>query len=101
MAHLNLWGVIPKLLADLSRKTGINIITNVGWYAADNGRHLPREIKDMSAEEIALIWIGSKNGIGNTGIKPGVISIAIDSIGLSENDKIGCCSLYYPSGNRV
>ncbi|MEK7720554.1 MAG: phosphotriesterase [Bacteroidota bacterium] len=78
----------PKLLADLSRKTGINIITNVGWYAADNGRHLPREIKDMSAEEIALIWIGeAKNGIGNTGIKPGVISIAIDSIGLSENDK--------------
>jgi phosphotriesterase-related protein len=42
----------------------------------------------MSAEEIALIWIGeAKNGIGNTGIKPGVISIAIDSIGLSENDK--------------
>lgn len=78
----------PQLLADLSRKTGINIITNVGWYAADNGRHLPREIKDMSAEEIALIWIGeAKNGIGNTGIKPGVISIAIDSVALSENDK--------------
>jgi len=78
----------PQLLADLSRKTGINIITNVGWYAADNGRHLPREIKEMSAEEIALIWIGeAKNGIGNTGIKPGVISIAIDSVALSENDK--------------
>jgi len=78
----------PQLLADLSRKTGINIITNVGWYAADNGRHLPREIKDMSAEEIALIWIGEvKNGIGNTGIKPGFISIAIDSVALSENDK--------------
>ncbi len=78
----------PKLLAELSRKTGIFIITNVGWYAVDKGCHLPREIKDMSAEEIALIWIGeAKNGIGNTGIKPGVISLAIDSVGLTENDK--------------
>ncbi|MEI7828683.1 MAG: hypothetical protein WCI31_02870 [Prolixibacteraceae bacterium] len=78
----------PKLLAELSRKTGINIITNTGWYAADNERHLPKEIKDMTAEEIALIWISeAENGIGNTGIKPGVINIGISSAALSENDK--------------
>ena len=78
----------PQLLAELSRKTGINIVTNTGWYAADNERHLPREIKEMSAEEIALIWIGeAKNGIGNTGIKPGVINIAMSGIKLSDNDK--------------
>ena len=78
----------PLLLAELSRKTGINIITNTGWYAADNERHLPKEIKELSAEEIALIWIGeAKNGIGNTGIKPGVINIAISGSKLSDNDK--------------
>jgi phosphotriesterase-related protein len=78
----------PKLLAELSKKTGINFITNTGWYAADSERHLPREIKDMSAEEIALIWIGeAQNGIGNTGIKPGVINIGISGAALSENDK--------------
>jgi len=78
----------PLLLAELSRKTGINIITNTGWYAADNNIHLPHEIKDMSAEEIAEIWIGeAKNGIGNTGIKPGVINIAISGSKLSDNDK--------------
>lgn len=78
----------PLLLAELSRKSGINIVTGTGWYAADNDRHLPREIKEMSPEEISLIWIGeAKKGIGNTGIKPGIISIAISGSILSENDK--------------
>ncbi len=78
----------PKLLAELSKETGINIITNTGWYAADNERHLPREIKEMSAEEIALLWIAeAENGIGNTGIKPGVINIGISGASLTENDK--------------
>ena len=77
----------PLLLAEISRKTGINIITNTGWYAADNERHLPKEIKDMTAEEISLIWINeAKNGIGNSGIKPGVISIGISGTLLTEND---------------
>ena len=78
----------PQLLAELSRKTGINILTNTGWYGADNQRHLPNEIKNMSAEEIAEIWIGeAKNGIGNTGIKPGFIKIAINDFDFSETDK--------------
>jgi phosphotriesterase-related protein len=78
----------PQLLAEMSRKTGINIITGTGWYATDNEKHLPKEIKDMSAEEIALIWIGeAKNGIGNTGIKPGVINIGISNSILTDNDK--------------
>lgn len=78
----------PQLLAELSRKTGINILTNTGWYAADNNRHIPKEITNMSPEEIAAIWIDeAKNGIGNTGIKPGFIKIGISNIELSETDK--------------
>ena len=78
----------PQLLAELSRRTGINILTNTGWYAADNERHLPKEIKDLSAEQIAAIWIEeAKNGIGNTGIKPGFIKIGINNNILSEIDK--------------
>jgi len=78
----------PQLLAELSRKTGIYILTNTGWYAADNERHLPKEIKDMSPEQIAAVWIDeAKNGIGNTGIKPGFIKIGINNIELSETDK--------------
>lgn len=78
----------PQLLAELSRKTGINILTNTGWYASDDERHLPKEFKDMSPEEIAAVWIDeAKNGIGNTGIKPGFIKIGLNKIKLSETDK--------------
>lgn len=78
----------PQLLAELSRKTGINILTNTGWYASDDEIHLPKEIKNMSAEEIAAVWIDeAKNGIGNTGIKPGFIKIGLNKINLSETDK--------------
>ena len=78
----------PQLLAALSRKTGINILTNTGWYSADHERHVPHEINNMSAEEIADIWIGeAKNGIGNTGIKPGFIKIGINDFELTEIDK--------------
>ncbi len=78
----------PQLLADLSRRTGINILTGTGWFSVDGGKHLPKEINDLTAEEIAQIWIGeAKSGIGNTGIKPGFINIALDKSELTENDK--------------
>ena len=78
----------PLLLAELSRRTGINILTGTGWYSVDGGKHLPKEINDLTAEEIAQIWIGeAKSGIGNTGIKPGFINIALDKSELTENDK--------------
>ena len=48
----------PLLLAELSRRTGINILTGTGWYSVDGGKHLPKEINDLTAEEIAQIWIG-------------------------------------------
>ncbi len=81
-------GKDPQLLAELSRKSGINILTNTGWYAADNKKHLPHEINDLSAEQIAEIWIAeAKNGIGNTGIKPGFIKIGINDFNFSETDK--------------
>jgi len=96
----------PQLLADLSRKTGMNIITNTGWYATDDEKHLPKEIKDMSAEEIAAVWIGeAKDGIGNTGIKPGYIKIGINNIKkLSETDKklvVAACLTHLETGLTI
>lgn len=42
----------------------------------------------MSPEEIAQIWIEeAKNGIGNTGIKPGFIKIGVNDSDFSETDK--------------
>ena len=75
----------PELLKELSEKTGINIITNTGWYATGN-KFLPKEAYDLSAEEIAALWIDeAKNGIGDTGIKPGFIKIGVN-IPMTEMD---------------
>ncbi|WP_153640108.1 phosphotriesterase [Prolixibacter sp. NT017] len=69
----------PELLKELSEKTGMNFITNTGWYAAGNYKYLPQEAFDLSAEEIAARWIDeAKNGIGDTGIKPGFIKIGVN-----------------------
>ena len=91
----------PKLLADLSRKTGINIITNVGWYAADNGRHLPREIKDMSAEEIALF--GSAKTVLAIRGSNWRYQYAIDGIGLSKMIKLvaAACITHLETGLTI
>lgn len=78
----------PQLLAELSHQSKINILTNVGWYAADKEKHLPKEIKNISPEKIAQMWIKeAKNGIGNTRIKPGFIKIGVNNVDLSENDQ--------------
>ncbi|HZK95334.1 MAG TPA: phosphotriesterase [Prolixibacteraceae bacterium] len=98
-------GKDSQLLAELSRKTGIKILTNTGWYAADKYKHPPHEINDMSAEEIAAIWIEeAKNGIGNTGIKPGFIKIGINDFELTEVDKklvAAACLIHLETGLTI
>jgi predicted metal-dependent phosphotriesterase family hydrolase len=74
-------GCDPELLAQLSRKPEINIFTNTGCHASDDERQLSKEFKDMSAEDIAAVWIvEAKNGIRNTSIKPGIIKPCFVSI---------------------
>ncbi len=78
----------PLLLKELSEKTGLKILTNTGWYAANNGKQLPHEVTEMSAEELAALWTDeAKNGIANSGVKPGFIKIAINDIQLSDTVK--------------
>ncbi len=78
----------PLMLFMLSQKSKINILTNTGWYAADKERHLPRMMDDMTSADIARLWIDeAKNGIGNSGIRPGFIKIGINNVLLSEKDK--------------
>lgn len=78
----------PQMLALLSEKSGIRILTNTGWYAADKERHLPADFDALTAEEISRHWIGeARNGIGNTGIRPGFIKIGINNKVLSARDR--------------
>ena len=72
----NYLGRDPEVLAELSRRTGVRIITNTGWY---RGKWLPERVDTMTPEAIAAEWIAeARDGIDGTGIRPGFIKTAVD-----------------------
>lgn len=74
----------PLILKSLSDSTGLNIITNTGYYGANNNKYIPAFAFNESAEQLAQRWMGEwEQGIGNTGIKPGFIKTAVNSDSLS------------------
>ena len=74
-----------QLLQRLSKATGLNIITNTGYYGARNGKFLPPHVDTETSELIAERWIKEwKNGIDGTGIKPGFIKSGVDSAPLTS-----------------
>ncbi|WP_423127379.1 phosphotriesterase family protein [Gaoshiqia sp. Z1-71] len=74
-----------NLLKRLSEETGIQILTNTGFYGAQNNRFIPSHILLMSPEAIARFWIAEfEQGIEGSGIKPGFIKIGVDRKPLSE-----------------
>lgn len=79
-----------KLLERLSRASGLNIITNTGYYGARDHQFLPAHVATETPEQLAARWIGEfERGINGTGIKPGFIKIGVDAGPLSElNRKI-------------
>lgn len=73
-----------KVLKNLSEATGLNIITNTGYYAAVNEKYLPEHVYKETALQLAKRWINEwDNGIEGTGIKPGFIKTGVDSAPLS------------------
>ena len=76
-----------NILKRLADSTGIQIITNTGFYGAANDRYVPEFAYEKSEQEIAEIWIEEfENGIDGTGIKPGFIKLAFDNGEPSEID---------------
>jgi len=76
-----------SMLKLLSRVSGIQIITNTGFYGAHNDYYVPDFVKNATVEEIAAIWIAEfNNGIERTGIKPGFIKLGFDAGTPSEID---------------
>lgn len=75
----------PLLLKILADSTGLNILTNVGYYGARDNKFIPLPATAIDAELMARLWISqSEKGIDDTGIKPGFIKIAVDKDSLSE-----------------
>lgn len=78
------------LLQRLSEASGIQIVTNTGYYSAVNNKYLPRHAFRETANELADRWIQEfQNGIEGTGIRPGFIKISVDKAPLTQiNEKI-------------
>lgn len=76
----NYLGRDVALLKRIAEKTGIRIITNTGLYGARNNKFIPEYVKEMTAEELAEMWINEyEKGIDETSIKPGFIKIGVDN----------------------
>lgn len=66
----------PAILAEISNETGINIITNTGFYKEP---YLPRYTWELSADELAERWMKEiTTGIEGTEIKADFIKIAVN-----------------------
>ena len=75
----------PLLLKDLSQLSGLNIITNTGYYGAVDNKYLPQSAFSASAQELSDIWVHEfKQGIKGTGIRPGFIKISVNPESLSD-----------------
>lgn len=78
----------PLLLKNLSSSSGLNILTNTGYYGAGNNKYIPGFAYDETADQIASRWmIEWENGIEGTGIKPGFIKIGVAGDSLSDLHK--------------
>ncbi|GAA4401226.1 aryldialkylphosphatase [Nibrella viscosa] len=78
-------GKDPLLLRELSERSGIQIITNVGYYGAVDNKYLPPHAFTETADQLADRWVADyENGIDNTGIRPGFMKISVNPGPLSE-----------------
>ena len=69
----------PLLLKQLADQTSLNVVTNTGLYGARQNKFIPEYAFAESADQLAARWVDEwKNGIENSGIKPGFIKIGID-----------------------
>ncbi len=71
----------PVILKRLSGATGLNIVTNTGFYGGANDKYVPRHAYGMSVGAMADHWLREyEDGIGDSGIRPGFIKIGVDKI---------------------
>ncbi|MEX6688509.1 twin-arginine translocation signal domain-containing protein [Danxiaibacter flavus] len=73
-----------QLFKRLSKASGLNIITNTGYYGAVNEKFLPKHVYTETSEQIAARWISEwKNGIDGTDIRPGFMKTSVDKAPLT------------------
>lgn len=77
----------PRLLKRLSEASGVQILSNTGYYGAAQDKHLPAHAFDETAEQLSARWVREhERGIDDTGIKPALMKIGVDGSPLSAVD---------------
>ncbi|MGZ5135345.1 MAG: phosphotriesterase family protein [Flavitalea sp.] len=73
------------LLKEISIRTGLQIITNTGYYGGSDNKYLPADAFSKTAVELADHWTREyTEGIDGTKIKPGFIKTSVNNSELSE-----------------
>jgi phosphotriesterase-related protein len=74
-----------RLLQSIAQKSGLQILTNTGYYGAVDNKYLPKWAFTETAEELANRWTTEfEKGIDGTAIRPGFIKIGVNPGHLSE-----------------
>jgi phosphotriesterase-related protein len=70
----------PALLQRLAKASGLQVLTNTGYYGARKGKFLPAHARTESPDQLARRWLGEwKEGIEGTGIRPGFLKVGVDA----------------------
>ncbi len=73
-----------RLLADLARRTGVQIIAATGIW-----RDIPRALWFRTPDEVAALFVREiEQGIEGTGIKAGIIKVANDAEGVTREGEV-------------
>jgi phosphotriesterase-related protein len=76
------------LFEEIAKLTGLQIITNTGYYGAVQYKYLPPNAFTDTAEQLAAIWIREfEQGIDGTSVKPGFMKISVNGGTLSELER--------------
>ncbi|HVW41806.1 MAG TPA: hypothetical protein VHC18_10695 [Amycolatopsis sp.] len=76
----------PVLLREVSERSGMQIVCATGFYMEQDGFGIPYYWRQRYAEEIAEFYLHEiEHGIGDSGVRPGVIKLATsDPVGFHE-----------------
>ena len=78
-------GKDPLLLRELSERSGVQILTNTGYYGAADNKFLPPHAFTETADQLADRWVAEfMNDIDGSGVKPGFIKISVNPGPLSD-----------------
>jgi phosphotriesterase-related protein len=73
-----------RILADMARRSGVNIIAATGIW-----RDIPRSLWTRSPDEIAALFVPEiEKGVEGTGIKAGIIKVANDVEGVTPEGEV-------------